>query len=788
MPRGWYPEALWNYTPLLTSAPTPDISSATDAPLICVHMSAALVPYIIGALELYRWRDKWQGSDAQVATALGVMQDLITILTEGDNCGGDMPTNFRFTSDCGLEYTNDSGTSWTAVPGWTDFATICFQGPAGATGAPGADGADGQPIELRTYFGTIQWRVVGASVWNHLINLSELTGAPGADGPAIELRTYFGTIQWRVVGASVWNHLIDLSELTGAAGADGASPEMRYESVNKAVQWRQDDGTPGWTTLYTLNDVCAACGDGTPVNPNPVTPGLLCAVSDRLAAEIHRVWDYAFTNPNNVISDFAGGVGTIAGVASLLFPGVGLGASATIAGFVGFISPVFSSETNSFTLATENYLADLIYCELTRRQQRTIDKGLLVDIAPGILNAPDLTDRQKTAVVSLILSSPIEVWALTAFATAPYPTGDACASTVCPDETEPYWCVQLFDSGVIYPESLAIHPLLSAGMVTINTGRLAIDFPESYAADSTYGYPFLPDFPDAHPQRELRLVVTFPRPTRLDRLEFEVLYRQTAATAAAQLLKVTSDDGTVLINRTLSGVNISSETEILSWYGDKTVTSLTITGQVWAGSLWSDDALLRVIAFKMQGQGYNPFKPLTNCTWEPAPSDEGDWSVLFDFTTGLHGWEQFASNAPNPAYGSQSSQGILNGQTGYQNHQYYQLRYYRQFNTEIAFQTADITWAFTPGSPQDTALAGPTFAELTNGQSGSSIQLGNSPHGLRTDRVVFSNSVALGIGVIIGAGVIPDNAGGATPGYALVTHVRIFGTGARPAMFSTLPD
>lgn len=599
MPRGWYPYALWNYSPLLTSVPTPEISSATEAPLICVQMSAALVPYIIGALELYRWRDKWRGDSAQVNTALGVMQDLITILTEGNNCGeGDMPTSFRFTSDCGLEYTNDNGANWIAVPGWSEFAAVCFQGPPGEQGPQGPiglPGADGQPIELRTYFGTIQWRVVGDEVWNHLINLSEITGpagADGADGPPIELRTYFGTIQWRVVGEAVWHHLIN------------------------------------------LEDVCGC--DPDPVNPNPLTDGLLCAIAFRVAAEIKRIWDYVWTNPNNVVIDTANGVVTVSDFASLFFKSIGgiVARASKILGFATLISDIFGlSEDNSFAPDTENYIASLIYCELVRRQQREITNDLLVDIAPSIINAPSLTTRQKTAVIALILSAPTDTWAWAAFAASPFPDGAACAENPCPDDEDSYWCVQLFDGGPIYSDLLALHPV-TQGMVDISIGRLSTDSPESYAADSTYGYPFLPDIADPYPQRELRLQLIFPRPTRIDRLNFEVFYNQTAATATGNLLKVVADDGTILINQPTMGVTGGGLSETFEWWGDKTVKSLTVTGQIWATELWTDiAAALRITSFKIQGQGYNPFKPLTNCIWEEQlnPLPEHDWCIDFNF-------------------------------------------------------------------------------------------------------------------------------------------------------------
>lgn len=46
---------------------------------------------------------------------------------------------FRFTEDCKLQVSYN-GSDYEDIPGWTDFAPVCF---AGAPGAPGADGAPG---------------------------------------------------------------------------------------------------------------------------------------------------------------------------------------------------------------------------------------------------------------------------------------------------------------------------------------------------------------------------------------------------------------------------------------------------------------------------------------------------------------------------------------------------------------------------------------------------------------------------------------------------------------------
>lgn len=71
-------------------------------------------------------------------------------------CGFDtmiITPQFRFTAECGLEQSNDSGATWNSVPGWDTYAEDCFIGPAGTPGTPGtpgtdgADGADGEDGE-----------------------------------------------------------------------------------------------------------------------------------------------------------------------------------------------------------------------------------------------------------------------------------------------------------------------------------------------------------------------------------------------------------------------------------------------------------------------------------------------------------------------------------------------------------------------------------------------------------------------------------------------------------------
>lgn len=104
------PYLLTNYTPVLKSMPVPGIDSILTEPLVCVTFSKALVPYLLGLLEIYRWKDKFSGTDEEIITALGVIQDLVAAIAEGNCIMLDVRQNS--TTPCILEKSTD-GTSWT---------------------------------------------------------------------------------------------------------------------------------------------------------------------------------------------------------------------------------------------------------------------------------------------------------------------------------------------------------------------------------------------------------------------------------------------------------------------------------------------------------------------------------------------------------------------------------------------------------------------------------------------------------------------------------------------------
>lgn len=124
-PFRYTPWMLDNYTPVLRAMPALEITDVMEAPLVCVTFSAALVPYLLGLLEIYRWPDKFSGTPQQIAASLGIVQDLMAILMEG-NC---VSTGFDVRwNGCTLQKTLDGGETWLDVGGIEDCVTGIVDG------------------------------------------------------------------------------------------------------------------------------------------------------------------------------------------------------------------------------------------------------------------------------------------------------------------------------------------------------------------------------------------------------------------------------------------------------------------------------------------------------------------------------------------------------------------------------------------------------------------------------------------------------------------------------------
>lgn len=117
MPRSYKPiQLIWNYTPVLKPMPAADLPAAVDEePAVCVRLSNKLVPYLLGLLEMYRWEDKLSGTSQEIIDGLGLFQELMVALTEGNCTGDSMSFQLRQNplNSCQLQQSLDGGQTWT---------------------------------------------------------------------------------------------------------------------------------------------------------------------------------------------------------------------------------------------------------------------------------------------------------------------------------------------------------------------------------------------------------------------------------------------------------------------------------------------------------------------------------------------------------------------------------------------------------------------------------------------------------------------------------------------------
>jgi len=133
-----FPELLFPYSPVAKPMPPPPIQDVCEGDLLCVSFSCALVPYLLGLLEVYRYKDSFTGTDEEKTIAVGVMRQLMEVLAMS-GCGCNDPIGIaiihRINPETGqLEASSDGGETWFPDP----------QSPyAQATQAPPLGGDDG---------------------------------------------------------------------------------------------------------------------------------------------------------------------------------------------------------------------------------------------------------------------------------------------------------------------------------------------------------------------------------------------------------------------------------------------------------------------------------------------------------------------------------------------------------------------------------------------------------------------------------------------------------------------
>lgn len=114
------PLLVFPYSPTYKPFPVPTISEICEGDLFEVTLPCALVPYILGALEVWRWEDAFIGTQQERINATGIMRDLIGVIAMASrNCGcEDRPAPLRrLNPDTGApEISPDGGDTWIPDP------------------------------------------------------------------------------------------------------------------------------------------------------------------------------------------------------------------------------------------------------------------------------------------------------------------------------------------------------------------------------------------------------------------------------------------------------------------------------------------------------------------------------------------------------------------------------------------------------------------------------------------------------------------------------------------------
>jgi len=113
-----FPELLYPYSPVAKPMPPPPVESACDKPRVSVEFSCSLIPYLLGLLEVYRYKDSFTGTDEEKTTAVGVMRQLMEELAmAGCGCDDDRVILHRINPETGeQEISEDDGATWTPDP------------------------------------------------------------------------------------------------------------------------------------------------------------------------------------------------------------------------------------------------------------------------------------------------------------------------------------------------------------------------------------------------------------------------------------------------------------------------------------------------------------------------------------------------------------------------------------------------------------------------------------------------------------------------------------------------
>jgi hypothetical protein len=136
----WVPEENWLPTSSYVEPVTPPGVEPDAAPQVQLCFSADWLPYILGCLAQLSQPTTWDSSDpATVQQAQDRAQALMSMFAEAGAC---VDVTLRI-YNCQLQQSNDGGSTWATIAGWSTFTADCLPPPPppNPTGASVAQGA-----------------------------------------------------------------------------------------------------------------------------------------------------------------------------------------------------------------------------------------------------------------------------------------------------------------------------------------------------------------------------------------------------------------------------------------------------------------------------------------------------------------------------------------------------------------------------------------------------------------------------------------------------------------------
>lgn len=469
---------------------------------------------------------------------------------------------------------------------------------------------EGAGVEFRAFEGWIQWRETDDSpTWANLFEIPQdgadgadgLQGLPGANGASVELREYFDTLQWRNVGSEVWNHLINLSEITGADGADGADGrELEFYVEDGVLWWRyvgETDGTPAFeiSSLVGPPGECD-CEDETPAPANSAQNrcGVAVRVTNALKAAYLRLktdstaWDElqalagTLNESGNVSAIVSQVAETVLG-AGLVASGLGMlgGAAIAAASFLNLIVGVTNNNTDEFTNTRRDALLQGLYCVLTRQETTDITLDVLREWVSYIADA-GFPAADLEIVLGVLAYLPVSYWRNEAAVAAPEINPCVGITCVAPDDPFAYQF-----SGFPGVGGIPLDDALSSALMSVVLGSRQVN-----------GINAVPTPLDT---RRFNLKVSFGRYIPITQIEVDVNFNQTRAANSPLTITGENFSATTTINGVVDG------NKKLYSLAAASVKEFSISGEVATTGDFDATAALVLNGIKICGEGFPPF-------------------------------------------------------------------------------------------------------------------------------------------------------------------------------------